>query len=936
MPSFFPVFRSFVAFVVTLFLLVGCQPPASQTAEEKIQPATEKKAPPVAVTEPEVKKPEPPAPVEKPPVTTRQGGTPNMPLPPAEEIVVTKKPGDPGAIPSPDSLIPFRSSWIYPTILNNRPADGLESPVNPPRFSWAYVPEIVPDDADAIDPTVFTFQLSKSDSFFEPEIEVIDTPYNFYNALPVLEDGTWYWRVGYGKAPRQKWGEVRRFTVGPESVKWDRTVINQAVEKLAAQARPRLGPKDGNWKAFYRDLEKDPRTQDSLRRLKQAAEYARAQPYWNNFPETDNLGRPPKVREEKTRFIFMLQRLMNAAYYYRLTEDEQYAPALDYIVKMAEWPRGGLLSPEALSGHTKMPSQAAEIFAAAYDMFQDKLTPEQLDTLKEAVRWRLHDMYFDPKNIVWQRGDESMVRFGLAYVAGSHPYQNYAWTVPAILLMAGEMEEADKLVPLSLNYLAGVTASDGPDEGYNEGHGYSNEKAGTTLRAVEMTDMLLPELEMGKNPMIQNLVGWFAYMFPGTERLPWGDSWMTTTRGGGGENMRRLTYLTESPLAKYLWQTRAKGNVSDNPMGLYSRSWLELAAWDRYQDKVDAISDEAESGDVLFLPEAGWLFVQSQPILDHEDYKEAVGLQMQFRPRGGYSHSFPSDGSFAWYGYGEDLSIAGGWRSWASLAFCRSPMSQNSLLINGEGHDGINPFDPKRPYTARPLIFEEGENYLYFVADLTPGYQRLGDITRVHRHVLFVEKKWFVIYDELALPMKEDPATFHWLFHVYQNVPVEIQEGGMPGFSYEIGKVRAQVQFANAPGSLALENRPGEEGYKNPITGVDHYPKDMQRAKSRGIFKKFINYPLMANNLWISNAKPEREFHFLAVLSAAKKPARLPKVTAQSDKVVTISQTGGVPITISFDPNVKADYMIDPAKARQHAEGAPLAGGAKLVPLVQR
>jgi len=81
------------------------------------------------------------------------------------------------------ALIPLDGRWIYPHYLTFRPGDGQVSDVNPPRFSWGYVPNILMDLKKGVALDEFCFQLSKTPDFSSPEIEV-KTPYNFYNALP--------------------------------------------------------------------------------------------------------------------------------------------------------------------------------------------------------------------------------------------------------------------------------------------------------------------------------------------------------------------------------------------------------------------------------------------------------------------------------------------------------------------------------------------------------------------------------------------------------------------------------------------------------------------------------------------------------------------------------------------------------------------------------
>ena len=128
----------------------------------------------------------------------------------------------------------------------------------------------------------------------------------------------------------------------------------------------------------------------------------------------------------------------------------------------------------------------------------------------------------------------------------------------------------------------------------------------------------------------------------------------------------------------------------------------------------------------------------------------------------------------------------GGWRSWASSHYSRDPISQNTLLVNGEGHRNVNNYRPQVPYQARPLAFEQGGGFTYWSADLTPGYHRIEGVERVHRHFVFIDKKYFVIYDDMELSESADPAHLSWLFHIYQNTPVTINDD-TASFDYQLG-----------------------------------------------------------------------------------------------------------------------------------------------------
>ena len=824
-------------------------------------------------------------------------------------------------LPSESALVPFSDSWLYPQILNFRPADRAAAEVNPPRFSWPWLPDTVAPDTTAIRPTRFTFQLTRDSDFSAPVHDFKKLPWNFHNAVPALEAGTWYWRVGYDFDRDENvdhWSPARRFDIAADTPEWDRTVIDRAAPLLASRSRPRLGPPGGDWTAHAAALRADPVTADYIVRLLRDTDRIMKQAWWNDFPSTDQLGRKPRNREEQTRHARMLKECLVVAYAHRLTGDARYARARDHIVAMARWPRGGLLSPEQLGGYTKLPSQAVEFFAYAYDWYRDELPAAQRDVLKEAIRWRLHDMYFAENAIIWQHGPERMRHYGLAYSAGSHPYQNFAWTVPSILLLAGELDIADRLLPLALNYLTGVTIPEGPEEGYNEGPGYANEKAGTLLDAARVTDLLLPELQLGRNPQLVRLAEWFMFLFPGADPLPWGDSWLKSNRGVGGDNLRSIAFITGHPVAVAAWQSRAPAPVGSYNGGLGARPWIDLAAAATYAKRTSAIKPAPPPAS-LFLRDAGWAFVHSRPIASQADFNQAIGLQFQMRPRGGYSHSYASDGSFVWFAHGQTLTGGGGWRTYTS-EFSQSSLSHNTLLVNGHGQARANPYQPSSPYVARPVAIEQKPGVVYWAADLSRGYDDVPGVARATRHVAFVDNRWFVLFDDLAVTDDAAPATFHWLFHVEPDVPLALAStdnaNALPGWDYAIAGVGARVRFAQPADTLNIEHVRGVEAVRNPVTNESVFEADVRATDARRMFKS--DTPLGAHALRVSNAAPARAHTFLAVLAAAPPGAEPATIERLGPDAVRITDPDGHARTVSFNLDVPADIVIDVARVRAH------------------
>ncbi len=798
-------------------------------------------------------------------------------------------------------LLPYDTRWEYPHVLTFRPAGGHPCRVNPPRFSWAYLPHVLMDK-DGVPRHEFRFQLSRSGDFAKPDYN-IRTPYNFYNALPVLAEGTWHWRIGYWVGTKQEqYSAVRTFTIGDDARPWPRTFINEAARHLAAMPHPRLAPPDRDWSAWRDRLSNDPAAAPWLKSLLAAADKTLKQTWWKQFPQTDRRG---KTDLNERRFAEIGRSLVFVALAYKLTGDDRFAAVTDRALALARLPRGGLASPEFHGAKRKWSTQITEFLALIYDWLHDDLNDDQRKTLLGSIEWRLRATYLHRAS--WAERQKIHTR-GAAVFAASHPYENFVWSLPAVLLTAGDLDLADDLTPLCLNYLTGVTAAHGPDEAWNEGMSYGLAKGKSMLGAALTTHLLLPELNLGRNPALRRLGEWYAHLLPiGIDRLPFGDY------GAGAAGKRRAQQVAFRWLA---WLTqdgrfahRHAALKDDRQPWPSGRPWLDLLA----ATKLNLPQPEQEATHAVF-PEAGWVMASTQPPSNAKAWSDAVGMIFKCRPRGGYSHSFRSENDYAWHALGETLSAGGGGMAYPD-PHSRHSISHNVVLIDGQGQEW-NTWRPDAPYVGRLLAYRQAEGWTYWVGDATHAYQTVKGLLRCHRHVVFLDGKRFVVFDDLAMRPEAEPARFSWLFHVAPECDMTLDKTG-PSLAYRLGDVHARVAVRCPSSDLDLLNLQGRDGFKNPVTGQDMYDQTTKALarKDRRLKPKQI----MAHNLWLTNRKPARSWSVLAVLTAWRDGDTAPKPTFPSPRAVTIESTGGTKRTVSFDPNVRGDVHIDLAKVRAHA-----------------
>ncbi|NQU42562.1 DUF4962 domain-containing protein, partial [bacterium] len=806
--------------------------------------------------------------------------------------------------------------------------------LNPPRFSWPYLPQsLVPgtqklkafSDLTDLRPTLkrFTLQLSQAGDFIRPDLEIRDTPYNFYNALPVLEKTTWHWRVGYDAGTdSEQWSPVRTFSFDDNAVDWDRTLIESAVQKLADLPHPRLGPPQGDWQAWRKRLESREPTASWLRETLLAADAVTTQPWWNDFPKTDAKG---QSRYDKAgQWNEITQGLTLASFAWHLTGDERFRPARDYILRVANFAPGGRTAPEYHGATSKWATQCVRHLAVCYDWWYPDLTPEERKIMQETIAWRLGSIYkttaswiLESKGLAWHNG--------VAIFASSHPYENFMWALPAVLLTAGDHPLSDELTPLCLHYLTGVTAAHGPEEAWNEGLAYGTAKSYTMLRASLCANLLLPELQIGNNPLYARLNEWFTHLTPiGLQRLSFGEyAGDVPARYGVMQKIARVvSWLSNDPQAQERWQSLAgivgDSVLTDERLQIWSLSpWFEIAAADRFSP-----SEPVRPARNALFPEAGWVMVDSACPSDSKAFDDAFGMIFKCRPRGGYSHSYRSENDFVWHALGQTIGTSGGRMAYPD-PHSRHSMSHNVILINGVGQEWGENEDPRvgwwqpaYPFQGRLLSYEEGDGYIHWVGDATHAYQTIPGLLRWHRHVVFLESRWFAMYDDLAMRPDADPASFSWLYHVYPNVKLDLDKKNAR-LTYPMDNVIARVSFGNPPDTLDMVDMPKRQGFLNRITGEDFL--DARTAALSRVNRLDAEENWMSHNLWITNRQPAREFAFLTALTAWRDGDTTPTIQFDETRKVTVTWPDGSAKSVSFSPETSADFQIDVPRIRDHA-----------------
>jgi len=494
----------------------------------------------------------------------------------------------------------------------------------------------------------------------------------------------------------------------------------------------------------------------------------------------------------------------------------------------------------------------------------------------------------------------------LSGMISSHQFEASMDTAVCGLVLYEHSAIGREWFELMLNYLLGVTCGYGFDEAWNEGAGYGSSKNKWLTNASLYFDTALPEANLGRNPFYARVGSWLRRIIPvGMGHHAWGNQ-ANASRGNHLAAFRKLAYLTGDGRFLYNWQSYG-GELSST-----WRPWIEYVL-PAYYDAPEPVP-EAESAELFDV--GGWAMAASGPPSDPATYADGAGVILQCRPRGGYSHSFNSDGSVQLHAYGQMLNHGGG-TSANGDAYAYHTMSHNVVLIDGLGQ-GQPPSGMLYPTYGHICGYRQDDDVVYMAADPTLCYphepgsfarwslplrepyteRALPYLDSYVRHVLFVRDRYFVIYDDLRCTQ---PATFTWLWHILPDDPLAFDRETF-AIDYTVGEVPVRLQHIFRPDALVLDDRQGLDGRVNPITGEDY----------RGQLKGEI---IEGHNLWVSTREPAAEWRFLAVIYPQPPGGGIPPIERIDDRTVRVGED-----VICFDPTSPAaedaTFVVDPAAFR--------------------
>lgn len=846
------------------------------------------------------------------------------------------------------SKVSLKESMLFSRCLTWRPGDRENVALNPPRFSWPYEPEIIPEElpgkSSSLPVRSFSFQVALDHQFDSLLVDVTETAFNFYNTIAPLPVGRpLCWRAGYYD-PQDKsslqWQKVRTFTVETGVVTWDRSSL--ARPGFTAGNHPRIIYTPEHLDAL-RDLYKtNPRSRTIREQVLSKAEADLAADWFLAFPADDNLPEtrlrerfrdiPPHLDPDGSSlpYLFMIERLTNMAFAWVLTGDQRYLAVIDPFVALAAYPPGGPTSPEGIGGSEDY-GVVTEFLSLFYDWFYHELKPAQRKVVLEGLRWRTDHIV---NSYSWrQRKGKAVYPYSVAVAGSSHPYENISTTFPAGLAAYEHGGVFRTTYDLAVNFLTGVSNCFGPEDAWNEGPGYGTSKFKWLIDATCYYDMTLENAALGKNPFLANIGDFFTRTEPlGLPHLSFGnigimEPYYLSNRLA---TFRKLAYLTGNRLFLDNWEDtiRRIRQIGYSDYKKHFRPWIEYALPFFYSEPSSPADEPPRS---RLFPDGGWVTASTLYPGKLDNYPKALGIIFHARPRGAFNHAFFGDNSFQIYAYGQNITHAGG----STLNGDRHghhSMSQNIVLVDGLGqsqlsHVRMSNFRKSlfNPWNARIARYQEQAGTVYFKGEAANAYIRfphrniefwgeladgkvfpyrdrdLSYLEQADRHVVFVDGRYFVMIDDLAVSKTQRPrgSSFSWLYHVLQDVPLDWDKDTQ-SFHYTIDRVTTTVRQISRAVELTFEDRKDTNGLVNPFTGEDY----------NGLAKKIILYDrthtgpypaTVTHNIWITNRKPVHKMRFLTVIYPYREGGEVPFIERVDDLTVKVS-CGGKSEMVTFDP----------------------------------
>jgi len=618
-----------------------------------------------------------------------------------------------------------------------RPAQGMESAVNPPSFSWRPQKGLQ-----------WEIECARDTNFRQVEYRAKDIEYSVHCPPKVFRPGRYSWRYRGkdGKGQYTNWSKPRTFIIPADAVRMPMPTRKELIQRIP-KTHPRL---------FLRP--------ENVSKLKQLARGPLKKEYEGLVRECEKiLKRPPDTKEpprypkgmerksEEWRKMwwgnrtYTKQALNGAAtlaFTRMLGGPEKYGQkARQILLECAKWdPKGS--TGYRYNDEAGMPYNY--YFARTYTYVNDLLTAQEKDLCRKVMKIRGEEMYnhLCPRHL-WRP-------------YSSHSNRAWHFLGEVGIAFLGEIPEAEKwgCFAMDVFFNAYPVWSD-DDGGWHEGVSYWSSYQG---RFTWWADVMREALGINayEKPFFSQ-AGYYALylMPPGKVGGGFGD--LTARRTARSNRSLMSVYASQAHNGHWQWYVDQIGG-SQKTGGYIGFIRGALS-------KVDA-TPPAD------LPTSRLFAGTGQAYLNSDLFDATKSTQVVFKasPFGTQSHGYEANNSFLLWGYGKRLLIRSGYRdiygSKHHVNWMWSSRSTNCITVNGQGQG-------KRTAKARGEIigFETTPSMDVVIGEAGSAYEK-GILDRFTRTIIYVKPELVSVFERRIA--KED-ATFEYWLHAIKEIEVNGQ-----------------------------------------------------------------------------------------------------------------------------------------------------------------
>lgn len=460
---------------------------------------------------------------------------------------------------------------------------------------------------------------------------------------------------------------------------------------------------------------------------------------------------------------------------WRVTHDERYlAAAKEQLLRLASWDVNG---PTARTYNDEAAFRVTTALAWGYDWLHDALAANEKEQVKHALIYRARELYNYVRNQI-------QIHIKLL---DSHGVRCLSMTlVPAALALLHEEREAEDWLNYTIEYFFTVfTPWGGEDGGWAEGPTYWQSGVSFFTEANCLIREALG-IDVFKRPFFQNTGNFILNTYCQDLRfMAFGDMSDLGDYPGmkAGYTMNILGAVTGSKnrhqYAWYFEQAKRRGRGTEHLF--YNYGWWDFSFDELFFKMMfEQIRPQPpeEGLMVAWFHDIGWATIHK----DMKDGKKHIAFMFKSSPYGSVSHSHGDQNAFVLHAFGEPLAIQSGYYvgfwSQMHMNWRRHTRSKNAVLIDGIGQfaelaqttkteemngSAKSQYDRLIASNGRIEACQRREDCVYLRGDATAAFAKTVPYLKENkRHVLFVQEKFFVIIDEIALSRA---GTVQWLLH---------------------------------------------------------------------------------------------------------------------------------------------------------------------------